>query len=200
METRALSIPHSFVFTPVLHTDERGVFLETYRHESVRAAVGHALELRQANTSVSSKGVVRGIHYALVPPGQAKYVTVPSGAILDFVVDLRVGSPAFGEWDSVILDDVDRRALYIAEGLGHAFVALTATTTVSYFVSEVYDGPRELGVDPLDPSLGLDYSQLDGVPVLSDRDAAAPGLDEALANGHLPTWQDCLDLYGRLAG
>lgn len=200
METRALFIPHSFVFTPVQHADERGVFLETYRHEAVRDAVGHALELRQANTSVSSKGVLRGIHYSLVPPGQAKYVTVPSGAILDFVVDLRVGSPTFGKWDSVVLDDVDRRALYVAEGLGHAFVALTTAATVSYFVSEVYNGARELGIDPLDPHLALDFALLDGSPLLSERDAAAPGLDAALASGRLPTWRDCLDLYRRLAG
>lgn len=198
VETRALAIAHAFVFTPVQHADDRGVFLETYRYEAVRDAVGHELSLRQANTSVSAKGVVRGIHFARVPPGQAKYVMVTSGAILDFVVDLRVGSPTFGEWDSVVLDDIDRRSLYVAEGLGHAFVALTAGATVTYLVSEVFNGERELGINPLDPDLGLEFG--DVLPLVSARDERAPTLAAALAGGLLPTWDDSLALYERLAG
>jgi dTDP-4-dehydrorhamnose 3,5-epimerase len=192
VEVRELSIPHAWVFTPTQHRDDRGLFLETYRYEAVRDAVGYELQLRQANTSVSARGVVRGIHYALVPPSQAKYVTVASGAILDFVIDIRVGSATFGQWDSVVLDDVDRRAVYIAEGLGHAFVALTEGATVSYFVSEVYDGPRELGVSPLDPVLGLDFGE---APLVSPRDRDAPTLSEAAAAGVLPSWDDCVVLY-----
>ncbi len=96
----------------------------------------------QVNTSVSRRGVVRGIHYADIPPGQAKYVTCQRGAVLDFAIDIRVGSPTFGQWDSELLDAVDRRAIYLAEGLGHAFVALQDDSTVTYLVSSPFDPER----------------------------------------------------------
>lgn len=195
---RELSIPHAFEFTPRVHGDARGKFLEWYRFEAVEEAVGHRLDLRQANTSVSSRGVVRGIHYALVPPGQAKYVTVAHGAVLDFIVDIRVGSPTFGEWDSVLLDDVDHRSVYLAEGLGHAFVALTDTATVSYLVSDVFNAEREFGVSISDPQVALEFPG--GVDaLLSPRDEAAPTLAEAAASGLLPLWNDCLAHYAALA-
>lgn len=168
------------------------MFLEFYRFEALEETVGHALTLRQGNTSVSAKGVGRGIHYALVPPGQAKYVTVPSGSVIDYVIDLRVGSPTFGRWDSVLLDDVDRRAVYLEEGLGHAFVSLTEGAVVSYLVSEVFSAERELSISLLDPAVALD---LPGELLLSDRDRAAPSLSEALDGGLLPTWHDTRDLY-----
>ncbi|HYJ74288.1 MAG TPA: dTDP-4-dehydrorhamnose 3,5-epimerase family protein, partial [Kineosporiaceae bacterium] len=123
MEPQPTAVPDAYVLTPVQHGDERGTFLEWFRSEQLEA-VGHPLGLAQANLSVSRPGVVRGIHYADVPPGQAKYVTCVRGAVLDVVVDLRVGSPAFGRWEAVRLDDRERRALYVAEGLGHAFCAL----------------------------------------------------------------------------
>ena len=195
MQTRELGIPGSVLFTPQLHSDARGTFVEWYRHEALEEAIGHRLDLRQANLSVSGKGVVRGIHYALVPPGQAKYVTVTNGSILDFIVDVRDGSPTFGRWDSVVLDDRDRCSLYLSEGLGHAFVALEDRTTVSYLVSEVFNPDRELGIDPFDEEIGLvfppDLIDLE----LSDKDRGAPGLSEARARGLLPTWQDSTHLY-----
>ena len=84
---------------------------------------------------MSAPGVLRGIHFSDVPPGQAKYVTCVAGAVLDVVVDIRVGSPTFGQWDSVLLDDVDRREIYLAEGLGHAFMSLADGSTVVYLCS-----------------------------------------------------------------
>src|SRR5919202_5624129 len=125
MHIRELGIPGAFEVTPVPHRDERGAFLEWFRQDELAAAVGHELELAQANCSISRRGVVRGVHCAEVPPGQAKYVTCSRGAVLDVVVDLRVGSPTFGRWEGVRLDDVDRRAVYLAEGLGHGFCALS---------------------------------------------------------------------------
>ena len=118
MQIRELSIADAYEITPILRQDDRGSFLEWYRFDLLQEAVGHPLQLRQANTSVSKHGVVRGIHFADIPPGQAKYVTATHGAVLDYVVDIRVGSPTFGAWDSVRLDDVDRRAIYLGEGLG----------------------------------------------------------------------------------
>jgi dTDP-4-dehydrorhamnose 3,5-epimerase len=195
---RELGIPGALEFTPILRSDERGLFTEWYRFEQLEEHVGHALALRQGNLSVSAKGVVRGIHYALVPPGQAKYITVPRGAVVDYVIDIRVGSPTFGQWESVVLDDVGRSALYLAEGLGHAFVSLTDDTTMTYLVSEVYNSERELGINPLDPEVGLVFPPEAGEPRLSPRDVGAPSLAEAAAAGSLPTWDDCQTLYGAL--
>ena len=99
--------------------------------------------------------MIRGIHYADVPPGQAKYVTCVAGAILDVVVDLRAGSPTFGTWETVRLDDKDRRALFLAEGLGHGFQALSDSATVLYLCSTPYAAGREHGVNPMDPAIGI---------------------------------------------
>lgn len=198
MQIRELLIPDSYEITPVQRTDDRGVFLEWYRHDRLEQTIGHSLDLRQANTSVSKRGVVRGIHFADIPRGQAKYVTATHGAVLDFVVDLRVGSPTFGSWDSVVLDDVDRRAIYIAEGLGHAFVALTEGATVSYLVSDVYNAPRERGINPLDEQIGLDFRFPTSELVLSEKDTDAPSLAEAAADGLLPTLAAATELYRSL--
>jgi dTDP-4-dehydrorhamnose 3,5-epimerase len=189
MKIRPLSIEGAYEITPVLRGDHRGVFLEWYRFDLLAAEVGHPLRLAQANMSVSVAGVVRGIHFADVPPGQAKYVTCTRGAVLDVVVDIRVGSPTFGRWEAVRLDDVDRRSLYIAEGLGHAFCALTDDATLTYLCSETYNPTGEHGVNPLDPAIGIDWPTKD--PVLSEKDAAAPTLAQAAEQGLLPDYRVC---------
>ncbi len=198
MQIRELLVPDAFEITPVQRTDDRGVFLEWYRFDELADAVGHPLTLRQGNLSVSRRGVVRGIHFADVPIGQAKYVTTVHGVVLDFVVDLRVGSPAFGTWDSVRLDAVDRRAVYLAEGLGHAFVALTDDATVSYLVSDTYNPEREHGITPLDPQIGLVLPDDIGELLLSPKDLEAPTLSEALDRGLLPTLDAARELYASL--
>jgi dTDP-4-dehydrorhamnose 3,5-epimerase len=198
VQIRELKIPNSYEITPRQFGDERGVFLEWYRFDRLEEAVGHPLALAQGNTSVSRRGVVRGIHFADIPPSQAKYVTAVHGAVLDFVIDIRVGSPTYGQWDSVLLDDSDRRAIYIAEGLGHCFVALTDDATVSYLVTSTFNAEREHGVNPLDPEVGLDF----GLPfddlLLSPKDTDAPGLAEAAASGLLPTWEAARAFYASL--
>ena len=198
MQIRQLSVPDAYEVTPILRSDERGTFFEWYRHDKLEHTIGHALDLRQANTSVSRKGVVRGIHFADIPIGQAKYVTAPHGAVLDFVIDIRIGSPTFGLWDSVVLDDVDHRAVYIAEGLGHAFVALTEGATVSYLVSDVFRAEREHGISPLDEQIGLDFRLPRSELVLSTKDLEAPSLAEATAKGLLPSWQLTTEFYATL--
>jgi len=198
VQIRELSIPDSYEITPIQRADDRGVFLEWYRFDRLEETIGHPLTLRQANTSVSRKGVVRGIHFAEVPLGQAKYVTAPHGAVLDFVIDVRVGSPTFGQWDSVLLDDVDRKAIYLAEGLGHCFVALTENATVSYLVSDVYSPTREHGINPLDPDIALVFPPEAGEPLLSPKDLEAPSLAEAQASGLLPVWSDVTAFYDSL--
>ena len=155
VKIRPLAIDGAYEVTPVQHGDSRGVFLEWFKATTFREAVGRDLELAQANCSVSAAGVIRGIHFSDVPPGQAKYVMCVSGAVLDVVVDVRVGSPTFGRWDGVILDDVDRRGMFLAEGLGHAFMSLTEASTVVYLCSTPYAPGREHGVHPLDPAIGI---------------------------------------------
>lgn len=199
MQIRELSVPDSYEVTPILRQDDRGVFLEHYRFDRLEEAIGHPLTLRQANTSVSKKGVVRGIHYAEVPLGQAKYVTCTHGAILDFVVDIRVGSHTYGQWDSVRLDDVDFRSVYISEGLGHAFIALTEGATVSYLVSDVYNPVRERGIDPLDATIGLVFPAAAGRPLLSGKDVEAPSLKAAAASGLLPEIRKIEEFYKSLS-
>jgi dTDP-4-dehydrorhamnose 3,5-epimerase len=194
-----LAIADAFAIHPRQFQDERGVFLEWYRHEAVTEAVGHPLTLAQANCSVSRRGSVRGVHYADVPPGQAKYVTCARGAVLDVVVDIRVGSPTFGQWDTVRLDDQEHAAVYVAEGLGHAFVALTDDATVMYLCSSVYNPTAEHGLNPLDPELGIVWPT-DCELVVSEKDTAAPSLAEALAAGALPKYDECKALYASLAG
>jgi dTDP-4-dehydrorhamnose 3,5-epimerase len=198
VNVRELSIPDAYEITPVPRGDDRGVFLEWYRHDVLADIIGHALDLRQANLSVSKRGVVRGIHFSDVPRGQAKYVMAVSGAVLDYVVDIRVGSPTFGSSDSVLLDTVDRRAVYLSEGLGHAFVALTDEATVSYLVSDTYSPTAEHGINPLDPRIGLVFPDDVGELLLSPKDAEAPGLLEAAESGLLPRFDDVRAYYDAL--
>ncbi|MEU4814682.1 dTDP-4-dehydrorhamnose 3,5-epimerase [Micromonospora aurantiaca] len=189
MKIRPLSIEGAWEVTPRRHGDARGLFLEWYRFDRLAEAVGRPLRLAQANLSVSARGVVRGIHFADVPPGQAKYVTCVRGAVLDVVVDVRAGSPTYGRWEAVRLDDTDRRAVYLAEGLGHGFCALTDDATLSYLCSATYNPATEHTVHPLDPDLGIDWPA--AMPLLSERDAAAPRLAEARATGLLPGYDAC---------
>lgn len=191
MEARALSIEGAWVFTPILRTDDRGVFLESFKDSVFQEAVGRPFDLKQMNISVSRAGTVRGIHYADVPPGQAKYVQCFDGRILDVVVDIRVGSPTFGRWDAVELDGQSREGLFLSEGLGHGFCALTESVTVGYLCSEPYAPSREHGIHPLDADLALPWPE--GTDsVLSPKDAAAPSLSEAMASGLLPRYDDYL--------
>jgi dTDP-4-dehydrorhamnose 3,5-epimerase len=198
MKISPLSIEGAWEIAPVQHGDPRGLFMEWYRFDHLAEAVGHPLRLAQANMSVSAAGVVRGIHFADVPPGQAKYVTCVRGAVLDVVVDLRVGSPTFGRWEGVRLDDADRKAVYLSEGLGHGFCALTDDATLSYLCSETYNPTGEHGIHPLDPDLGIEWPA--ELPQLSAKDEAAPTLAEAQASGLLPVYEDCRRFTESLRG
>ncbi len=204
MEIRPLSIDGAWEFTPRQHGDPRGVFLEAFTAETVQRATGRRLDLAQVNLSVSAAGTLRGVHFADVPPGQAKYVVCPRGAVLDVVVDIRVGSPTFGRWDSVLLDDTDRRAIFLSEGLGHAFCALEDDSTVTYLCSTGYNPGAEHGIHPLDPEVGIAWptTARDGSPLefrLSEKDTAAPTLSQARESGLLPTAESVTDFLRTLA-
>ena len=190
MEVRELDVPGAWEITPAVHGDSRGLFFEWLTDHGFRAFAGHRLDVRQANCSVSSAGVLRGLHFAQLPPSQAKYVTCVSGSVFDVVVDVRLGSPTFGRWASVLLDDTDRRTIYISEGLAHGFLALQDNSTVMYLCSSEYNPQREHTICATDPALAIDWPQVDGTgPRLSDRDAAAPSLEQVRSAGLLPDWQ-----------
>lgn len=205
MDTRELTVTGSWEITPKLFGDDRGVFFEWFKGPTFVDAAGHSLHVAQANCSVSAAGVLRGIHFADVPPGQAKYVSCIKGAVLDVVVDIRVGSPTFGTWDSVLLDDKDRRAIYMSEGLGHAFLSLEDDSTVVYLCSSGYAPEREHGINPLDPEIGIEWPtrSRSGSPLeltLSEKDTSAPVLSEAMDQGQLPKYDDAREWIDGLTG
>ncbi len=199
MQVRELNVAGAWEITPQLHSDSRGMFFEWLTDKGFSGFAGHRLDVRQANCSVSAAGVLRGLHFAELPPSQAKYVTCLSGSVFDVAVDIRVGSPTFGQWDSVILDDRDHRSIYLSEGLAHGFLALQDNSTVMYLCSAEYNPQREHTIAAADPTLAIDWP--DGHELLlSDRDAAAPSLDEVHAAGLLPTWQEAQAFIDGLSG
>jgi dTDP-4-dehydrorhamnose 3,5-epimerase len=198
MKVESMRLADAWLCSPRIHGDDRGAFLEWFRGDVLAETTGRRFDIAQANHSVSKRGVVRGVHFADVPPGQAKFVYCPVGAILDVVVDLRVGSPTFGAVDSVILDDVDRRGVFVAEGLGHAFCALRDDTSVSYLVSSVYDPVAERTVSPIDPSLALPWPVDVGELIMSAKDTNAPSLEAAVRAGILPSYEACRARYSAL--
>lgn len=196
MQLRELSVTGAWEITPRRISDDRGVFHEAFTDPAFRRMTGHRFDLAQVNVSVSGEGVLRGLHFAEVPPGQAKYVLCPAGTVFDVVVDVRVGSPTFGEWAGVILDSEEQRAVYIPEGVAHGFLALEPQSTVMYFCSEGWRPGAEHVIDAFDPNIGIDWPAmaLDGTPVahvMSDRDRDAPGLLDVAAEGRLPSWEAC---------
>jgi dTDP-4-dehydrorhamnose 3,5-epimerase len=188
VKARELAVPGAWEITPQVHTDSRGLFFEWLTDSGFTEFAGHRLDLHQANCSVSSAGVLRGVHFAQLPPSQAKYVTCLHGSVFDVVVDIRVGSPTFGNWDAVVLDARAHRSVYLSEGLGHAFLALEDDSTVMYLCSASYAPGREHTINALDPALGITWPGAGGEPILSDRDRDAPTLAEVQAAGLLPTW------------
>ena len=190
MSFRELSISGAWEITPKQHGDSRGMFFEWLTEAGFAEMTGHAFDIRQANCSVSAAGALRGLHFAQVPPSQAKYVKCVKGSVFDVAVDIRIGSPTYGQWDAVLLDDVDHRSMYISEGLAHGFVALQDDSTVMYLCSTPYAPKREHGIDPLDPAIGIDWPLPGDQLLLSDKDAAAPSLAEARDAGLLPTFAE----------
>ena len=198
MNWRELSVPGAWEITPQVHADSRGSFLEWFTDDGFAAETGHRFDMHQANCSVSAAGVLRGLHFAELPPGQAKYVTCVRGAVFDVVVDIRVGSPTYGRWDSVLLDDSRRRSVYLSEGLAHGFLALQDHSTVMYLCSTPYSPQREHTIAATDPAIGIVWPMPEDQLRLSDRDAGAATLEQVHAAGLLPSWDAAREFVGGL--
>ncbi|MBT2388400.1 dTDP-4-dehydrorhamnose 3,5-epimerase family protein [Streptomyces maoxianensis] len=199
MESRELKVAGALAFTPQVFKDSRGLFVSPFQEEAFVEATGRPLfAVSQTSYSRSRRGVVRGVHFTRTPPGMAKYVYCAQGQALDIVVDIRVGSPTFGQCDAVVLDPVEFRALYLPVGVGHAFVALRDETVMSYTLSRSYVAENELALSVFDPELNLPLP--DGIrPVVSDRDRVAPSLAQARADGLLPDHAQCMEIERALA-
>ncbi len=199
MRARKLVVEGAIEFTPRVFPDDRGLVVAPFQEEAFLDAHGGPLfHVAQTIHSESKRGVVRGVHYTVTPPGTAKYVYCTRGTALDIVIDLRVGSPTFGQWDTVLLDQQDHRAMYFPVGVGHAYVALEDDTVMSYLLSGAYVAQRELALSALDPALGLPIDA--GIePILSDRDRAASTLAEAQRQGLLPDYATSLEIERRLS-
>ena len=169
--------------------DNRGFFYESFKEEDFKIHIDRDFKIKQTNTSSSSKGSVRGIHFAMVPPSQAKLVQCQRGSIRDYVIDIRVGSPTFGKFEVVELGENSASAVFIEEGLAHAFVALENHTVVTYYVSEKYNPEREKGINPFDKTLNVKWPDLE--LILSEKDKQAISLDESKAQGLLPNYDEC---------
>jgi dTDP-4-dehydrorhamnose 3,5-epimerase len=198
MKIQPLAIPGSLLLIPEKLPDARGFFYESFKHDALAEAAGHPFTPTQTNFSVSRRGVLRGLHSVLIPPGQAKIVTCHRGAILDMVVDLRLGSPTFGEHSATILDAESGCCAYVAEGLSHGFLALAGDTCVGYLCSTQHLPGTQLDVNPFDPDLALPWNAPER-PIVSEKDASAPTVAAAMAAGLLPTYQECLALYDSLS-
>ena len=190
-----LEIADAYVCAPRAFGDDRGTFLEWFRADKLAEVTGRTFTPVQANHSISRRGSLRGVHFADVPPGQAKYVYCPRGAVLDIAVDLRTGSPSYGKHAVVRLDDQDRRGVFLSEGLGHAFLALTEDAHVTYLISTTYNPTAEHAIHPQDPDLALPWPVAEIDIVLSDKDASAPRLADLEARGLLPKYDECQAWY-----
>ncbi|SOD63053.1 NDP-hexose 3,5-(Or5-) epimerasee [Streptomyces zhaozhouensis] len=189
MHITETTVPGSYVITPKPHPDERGNFFEGLRADHLEAAIGRPFLPRQINYSTSRRNTLRGIHGVTLPPGQAKYVTCVRGALRDIVVDLRVGSPTFGAYQTQVLDAESGRAVYVPDGVGHGFLTLTDDACICYVLSSVYVPGTQVDINPLDADLALPWGFTEP-PLMSHKDATAPSVTEAAAAGLLTSWKE----------
>jgi dTDP-4-dehydrorhamnose 3,5-epimerase len=177
-------LPGCLVIEPRVFCDDRGDFFESFNRDAF-ADNGLATSFVQGNVSRSRRGVLRGLHYQWPKP-QGKYVSVTDGEIWDVAVDVRVGSPTLGKWVGVLISGDNRRHVWIPPGFAHGFVVLSEHATVSYLCTETYDREADAGILWNDSRLAIDWPIAD--PVLSDKDARAPLLDE-VAENRLPVYE-----------
>ena len=188
MEFKPLGIKGVWLAESPVWKDDRGFFREWFKSEPFENAAGREFSISQANTSLSLKGTLRGIHYSIAPQGQAKWITCVSGSIKDVIVDIRPNSPTFGEWVEVKLEGYSGKSVFISEGLGHGFLALEDNTCVAYLVSTPFAPENEFEINPLDPRIGISWGMESSELKISVKDQNAPSLAERLAQKKLPNF------------
>lgn len=196
LEISELALPDVFLVSPRAVEDEVGVRYEAFRQDHVEEAVGRPFAIRCSDLSVARRRVLRGIHGSTGPDSRARLFGCVRGAAVHVVVDLRVGSPDYGRYETVWLDHRSVSGVFVSEGLGHAWLALEDDTVVSCHSSGPHTAGTAYTVSALDPALALPWG-LTEAPLMTDEDLAAPTAEEALARGLLPAYEDCLALYGR---
>ena len=185
MKLSKSSIDGAWLIDPVRHGDERGWFQEWFKKSDIEKQIGFSFEPVQLNVSHSQQGVVRGIHYSVATEGQAKYVTAMSGELDDYIIDVRPGSPTFGQWERVRLSSTIGNSVLLGSNLAHAFQCVSAEATVCYAVSAEFNAESEKAINPLCPTLNIVWDK--NFPIsLSAKDNNAPFLDDQLLNGQLP--------------
>ncbi len=202
MKIQPTPVPHCHLMAPEALEDERGRFFEAFRADLLAEAAGRPMPMVQSNYSVSRRGTLRGLHGTLLPPGQAKVVTCVRGEVLDVVVDIRPGSPTYLRHVAHRLSAENGLSVFAAEGLGHAFLALTDGACVNYLCNTAFVPGTQLDLDALDPALGLPWAgSTPGTSLLrSPKDAQAPTVAEAEQRGLLTSYQECLAHYATAAG
>ncbi|HKI90433.1 MAG TPA: dTDP-4-dehydrorhamnose 3,5-epimerase [Draconibacterium sp.] len=173
--------PGLIIIEPDVFEDDRGYFLETFHKEKYKEA-GIDVNFSQDNESKSVRGVVRGLHYQLQPFAQGKLVRVIQGKVFDVAVDLRKGSPTFGEWFGTELDDVSKKQMFVPRGFAHGFSVLSETAIFSYKCDNVYSRENERGINLADPKLGIDWKINQENQIISGKDKLAPVFEEAEMN------------------
>lgn len=178
MNVTALVLPEVLLFEPRMFEDSRGYFYESFNATRFAELTGLNVNFVQDNQSRSAKGVLRGLHYQLPPAPQGKLVRAVTGAIFDVAVDIRRGSPSFGRWVGEVLSADNHRQLWVPPGFAHGFLALEENTTVFYKTTDFYNKDAERSIRWDDPAIEIIWPG--GVtPVLSEKDAVAPLLDDA---------------------
>lgn len=183
MKVLKTSLPGVFILEPRVFEDKRGFFMETY-HQNRYGQIGLDCPFVQDNLSHSLRGILRGLHYQLKHP-QAKLVQVIKGTVFDVTVDIRHGSPSFGQWTGVYISDENRHQIFIPEGFAHGFCVLSETADVVYKCTDFYAPDDEEGILWSDPGLRIDWTIAD--PLLSDKDSQYPCLSD------VPP--ECLPIY-----
>ncbi len=193
-----MAVRDAYRIRPRVHHDQRGAFFESFRDGEFTKRTGHVFRPVQTNFSISHRNVLRGMHGVVLPPGQAKYVTCVRGAVLDMVLDVRMGSPTFGKFDRNVLDPVSGLAVFMPDGMAHGFVSLADDSCVSYVFDTPYVAGTPFEINPFDPELALPWG-LREVAVVAGKDLEAPSLAEAAGLGLLPSYDACLSRYAELA-
>ncbi len=177
------SLPEVLLVEPVAFPDSRGFFIELF-HDAKYREIGIDCGFVQDNMSFSLRGVTRGLHHQF-PSTQAKLISVVQGEIFDVAVDIRVGSPTFGQWCSEILSAENHRQLFIPAGFAHGFCTLSTSALVTYKCSSLYDPKSDASIAFDDPEIGVEWPKLD--LILSDKDRAARKLSD-IPRSELPQY------------